>query len=164
MELKLVKTDTGHYIDYIIEKEKNFSYLGENMILSKEDLISLIDEEGGLAFIIKSENVSAGYVIMLPYEEKHCEILEINTVFIESAFRNKGIAERAVKEAIKIAEKENNLNEYKLVSQVAITNGSSQRLMDKLKLSKVILFEEFYSLSKTDAYIYHKLIKGGFKF
>lgn len=163
MELKLVKTDTGHYIDYIIEKEKNFSYLGENMILSKEDLISLI-EEGGLAFIIKSENVSAGYVIMLPYEEKHCEILEINTVFIESAFRNKGIAERAVKEAIKIAEKENNLNEYKLVSQVAITNGSSQRLMDKLKLSKVILFEEFYSLSKTDAYIYHKLIKGGFKF
>ncbi len=164
MELKLVKTDTGHYIDYIIEKEKNFSYLGENMILSKEDLISLIDEEGGLAFIIKSENVSAGYVIILPYEEKHCEILEINTVFIESAFRNKGIAERAVKEAIKIAEKENNLNEYKLVSQVAITNGSSQRLMDKLKLSKVILFEEFYSLSKTDAYIYHKLIKGGFKF
>ena len=162
MELKLVKTDTGHYIDYIIEKEKNFSYLGENMILSKEDLISLI-EEGGLAFIIKSENVSAGYVIILPYEEKHCEILEINTVFIESAFRNKGIAERAVKEAIKIAEKENNLNEYKLVSQVAITNGSSQRLMDKLKLSKVILFEEFYSLSKTDAYIYHKLIKGGFK-
>ena len=161
MELKLVKTDTGHYIDYIIEKEKNFSYLGENMILSKEDLISLI-EEGGLAFIIKSENVSAGYVIILPYEEKHCEILEINTVFIESAFRNKGIAERAVKEAIKIAEKENNLNEYKLVSQVAITNGSSQRLMDKLKLSKVILFEEFYSLSKTDAYIYHKLVKGGF--
>ena len=136
MELKLVKTDTGHYIDYIIEKEKNFSYLGENMILSKEDLISLI-EEGGLAFIIKSENVSAGYVIILPYEEKHCEILEINTVFIESAFRNKGIAERAVKEAIKIAEKENGLNEYKLVSQVAITNGSSQRLMDKLKLSKV---------------------------
>ncbi len=163
MELKLVKTDTGHYIDYIIEKEKNFSYLGENMILSKEDLISLIDEEGGLAFIIKSENVSAGYVIILPYEEKHCEILEINTVFIESAFRNKGIAERAVKEAIKIAEKENNLNEYKLVSQVATTNGSSQRLMDKLKLSKVILFEEFYSLSKTDAYIYHRLIKGGFK-
>ena len=134
------------------------------MILSKDDLISLIDEEGGLAFIIKSENVSAGYVIILPYEEKHCEILEINTVFIESAFRNKGIAERAVKEAIKIAEKENNLNEYKLVSQVAITNGSSQRLMDKLKLSKVILFEEFYSLSKTDAYIYHRLIKGGFKF
>ena len=162
MELKLIKTDTGHYNDYIIEKEKNFSYLGENMILSKEDLISLIDEEGGLAFIIKSENVSAGYVIILPYEEKHCEILEINTVFIESAFRNKGIAERAVKEAIKIAEKENNLNEYKLVSQVAITNGCSHRLMDKLKLSKVILFEEFYSLSKTDAYIYHKLIKGGF--
>ena len=55
MELKLVKTDTGHYIDYIIEKEKNFSYLGENMILSNEDLFSLI-EEGGLAFIIKSEN------------------------------------------------------------------------------------------------------------
>ena len=164
MELKLVKTDTGHYIDYIIEKEKNFSYLGENMILSKEDLISLIDEEGGLAFIIKSENVSAGYVIILPYEEKHCEILEINTVFIEQDFRNKGIALRAVQEAIKIAEKENGLNEYKLVSQVAITNGSSQRLMDKLKLSKVILFEEFYSLSKTDAYIYHKLIKGGFKF
>ena len=163
MELKLVKTDTGHYIDYIIEKEKNFSYLGENMILSKEDLISLI-EEGGLAFIIKSENVSAGYVIILPYEEKHCEILEINTVFIEQDFRNKGIALRAVQEAIKIAEKENGLNEYKLVSQVAITNGSSQRLMDKLKLSKVILFEEFYSLSKTDAYIYHKLIKGGFKF
>ena len=164
MKLELVKTTDTGYIDYIIEKEKNFSYLGENMILSKEDLISLIDEEGGLAFIIKSENVSAGYVIILPYEEKHCEILEINTVFIESAFRNKGIAERAVKEAIKIAEKENNLNEYKLVSQVAITNGSSQRLMDKLKLSKVILFEEFYSLSKTDAYIYHKLIKGGFKF
>lgn len=163
MELKLVKTtDTGH-IDYIIEKEKNFSYLGENTMLSKEDLISLIDEEGGLAFIIKSENVSAGYVIMLPYEEKHCEILEINTVFIESAFRNKGIALRAVQEAIKIAEKENDLNEYKLVSQVAITNGSSQRLMDKLKLSKVILFEEFYSLSKIDAYIYHRLIKGGFK-
>ena len=134
------------------------------MILSKEDLISLIDEEGGLAFIIKSENVSAGYVIILPYEEKHCEILEINTVFIEQDFRNKGIALRAVQEAIKIAEKENGLNEYKLVSQVAITNGSSQRLMDKLKLSKVILFEEFYSLSKTDAYIYHKLIKGGFKF
>lgn len=162
MELKLVKTTDTGYIDYIIEKEKNFSYLGENMMLSKEDLISLIDE-GGLAFIIKSENVSAGYVIMLPYEEKHCEILEINTVFIESAFRNKGIALRAVQEAIKIAEKENDLNEYKLVSQVAITNGSSQRLMDKLKLSKVILFEEFYSLSKIDAYIYHRLIKGGFK-
>ena len=161
MELKLVKTDTG-YIDYIIEKEKNFSYLGENIMLSKEDLISLIDEEGGLVFIIKSENVSAGYVIILPYEEKHCEILEINTVFIEQDFRNKGIALRAVQEAIKIAEKENGLNEYKLVSQVAITNGSSQRLMDKLKLSKVILFEEFYSLSKTDAYIYHKLVKGGF--
>ena len=164
MKLELVKTTDTGYIDYIIEKEKNFSYLGENMILSKEDLISLIDEEGGLAFIIKSENVSAGYVIILPYEEKHCEILEINTVFIESAFRNKGIALRAVQEAIKIAEKENGLNEYKLVSQVATTNGSSQRLMDKLKLSKVILFEEFYSLSKTDAYIYHKLIKGGFKF
>ena len=162
MELKLVKTTDTGYIDYIIEKEKNFSYLGENVKLSKEDLISLIDEEGGLAFIIKSENVSAGYVIILPYEEKHCEILEINTVFIESAFRNKGIAERAVKEAIKIAEKENGLNEYKLVSQVATTNGSSQRLMDKLKLNKVILFEEFYSLSKIDAYIYHKLIKGGF--
>lgn len=162
MKLELVKTTDTGYIDYIIEKEKNFSYLGENMMLSKEDLISLIDE-GGLAFIIKSENVSAGYVIMLPYEEKHCEILEINTVFIESAFRNKGIALRAVQEAIKIAEKENDLNEYKLVSQVAITNGSSQRLMDKLKLSKVILFEEFYSLSKIDAYIYHRLIKGGFK-
>ena len=162
MKLELVKTtDTGH-IDYIIEKEKNFSYLGENIMLSKEDLISLIDEEGGLVSIIKSENVSAGYVIMLPYEEKHCEILEINTVFIESAFRNKGIAERAVKEAIKIAETQNGLSEYKLVSQVATTNGSSQRLMDKLKLSKVILFEEFYSLSKTDAYIYNKLIKGGF--
>lgn len=163
MELELVKTDTGH-IDYIIEKEKNFSYLGENIMLSKEDLISLIDEWGGLVFIIKGEkNVSAGYVIILPYEEQHCKILEINTVFIEPEFRSKGYAERAVKEAIKIAEKENGLNEYKLVSQVAITNGSSQRLMDKLKLNKVILFKEFYSQSKIDAFIYHKLIKGGFK-
>ncbi len=164
MELKLVKTDTGHYIDYIIEKEKNFSYLGENIMLSKENLISLIDEWGGLVFIIKGEkNVSAGYVIILPYEEQHCKILEINTVFIEPEFRNKGYAERAVKEAIKIAEKENGL-EYKLVSQVATTNGSSQRLMDKLNLNKVILFKEFYSQSKIDAFIYHKLIKGGFKF
>lgn len=162
MELEIVKTETGPYIDYIIEKEKNFSYLGENIMLSKESLISLIDEWDGLVFIIKSEKKYAGYVIILPYEEEHCKILEINTVFIEAEFRNKGYAERAVKEAIKIAEKDNGL-EYKLVAQVATTNGSSQRLMDKLNLNKVILFKEFYSQSKIDAFIYHKLIKGGFK-
>jgi hypothetical protein len=36
--------------------------------------------------------------------------------------------------------------------------------MNKLNLNKITLFKEFYSQSKIDAFIYHKLIKGGFKF
>lgn len=141
--------------DYVLEKEKTFDYLSEEVIFNRDTLIEYLNNEGKL-FLIKDHDKIIGYCLIgLYYDIKYYTILNINTIYIEKEYRNKNIGTTILFEIIKLL----NLKKYLLLSEVAIDNISSQKMMEKLGLKKTILYKEFYIKSKLDAFIYKKFIK-----
>ena len=119
--------------DYVLEKEKTFDYLSEEVIFNRDTLIEYLNNEGKL-FLIKDHDKIIGYCLIgLYYDIKYYTILNINTIYIEKEYRNKNIGTTILFEIIK--------------------------MMEKLGLKKTILYKEFYIKSKLDAFIYKKFIK-----